>query len=74
MLQILWDTRSYFFWLLAVSFLCFILERLWPWRRQQRALRPQITQDLFWRIFNSHYAGIAVALRVESTMGAAVSR
>ena len=61
MLHVLWDTRNYFFWLLVVSFVCFLLERLWPWRREQKAWRPQMGQDLFWLIFNGHYAGIALA-------------
>lgn len=61
MLQILWDTRGYFFWLLVVSAFVLLLERLWAWRREQRFLRPQLAQDLFWLFFNGHYAGILVA-------------
>jgi hypothetical protein len=62
MLNVLWDKRNYFFWLTAISLLCFILERLRPWRRDQAVLRQQIWQDLFWLVFNGHYAGIAVAV------------
>ena len=61
MLQVLWDTRNYLFWLVVVSLACFVLERLWPWRQEQKALRPQIGQNLFWLVFNGHYAGIALA-------------
>ena len=61
MLQIIWDTRGYFFWLLAVSAMCLILERLWPWRKQQKMVRRQFLQDLVWLFFNGHYAGILVA-------------
>jgi sterol desaturase/sphingolipid hydroxylase (fatty acid hydroxylase superfamily) len=61
MLQILWDTRGYFFWLLAVSLLCWTLERLVPWRPQQKAFRKQIGQDFFWLVFNGHYAGVLLA-------------
>jgi len=61
MLNILWDTRGYFFWLMAVSLFCWILERLAPWRVQQKALRRQIGQDFFWLVFNGHYAGVAIA-------------
>ena len=60
-LQIVWDTRGYFFWLLAVSVFCLILERIWPWRKQQRMLRQQFGQDLFWLFFNGHYVGVLVA-------------
>ena len=61
MLTMIWDTRSYFFWLLVVSAICFGLERLAPWRRQQKALRGQFVQDLFWLAFNGHYAGVLIA-------------
>jgi len=61
MLNILWDTRGYFFWLLVVSLFCWILERLAPWRAEQKAFRRQIGQDFFWLVFNGHYAGVAIA-------------
>lgn len=61
MLRIIWDTRGYFFWLLVVSALCLLLERLRPWRGQQKLLRRQFAQDLFWLFFNGHYAGILIA-------------
>jgi sterol desaturase/sphingolipid hydroxylase (fatty acid hydroxylase superfamily) len=52
---------QYFFWLLIVSSICFLLERICPWRRSQRAFRAGFRQDLFWLIFNGHFAGIALA-------------
>lgn len=61
MLQIIWDTRGYFFWLLVVSALCLVLERIWPWRRKQKLLRRQFAQDLGWLVLNGHYVGILVA-------------
>jgi len=61
MLQVIWDTRGYFFWLLVVSAFCLVLERIRPWRANQRMLRRQFGQDLFWLLFNGHYAGILVA-------------
>ncbi len=61
MLQTIWDTRGYFFWLLVVSAFCLILERLWPWRKEQRLVRRQFAQDLFWLFFNGQYVGILVA-------------
>jgi len=61
MLQVIWDTRGYLFWLIVVSVFCLALERLWPWRRRQRMLRRQFLQDLFWLVFNGHFAGILVA-------------
>ncbi len=62
MLNILWNTRGYFFWLMVVSLFCLILERIAPWRSQQKMFRNQIGQDFFWLIFNGHYAGVAVAV------------
>ncbi len=61
MLQIIWDTRGYFFWLLMVSLFCWMLERIAPWRPQQKAFRDQIGQDFFWLVFNGHYAGVLLA-------------
>ena len=61
MLNIIWNTSGYFFWLLVVSLFCWILERTVPWRRQQKAFRRQIWQDFFWLTFNGHYAGVLIA-------------
>ena len=58
----IWNPRGYFFWLLVISFLCFLLERVRPWRREQRALRVGFAQDLFWMVFNGHLAGVALAV------------
>jgi sterol desaturase/sphingolipid hydroxylase (fatty acid hydroxylase superfamily) len=56
-----WDTQGYFFWLLVISLFCFILERIVPWRKDQPALRNQFGQDIFWLIFNGHFAGMIIA-------------
>jgi len=61
MFDFIWDTRGYFFWLLVISVFCWILERLFPWRKDQKIFRDQIWQDYFWLIFNGHYAGMLVA-------------
>jgi sterol desaturase/sphingolipid hydroxylase (fatty acid hydroxylase superfamily) len=50
--------HDYAFWLLAVSALCFLLERLFPWRPDQRTLRPLWGQDVFWLLFNGHVLGV----------------
>ena len=69
MLHIFWDTRGYFFWLLVISISCWVLERLAPWRPAQRAWRDQFGQDLFWLVFNGHYAGILLASASTWTLG-----
>ena len=53
---------QYYFWLIAVSLLCFVLERIRPWRPQQKVLRRAIGQDLVWLIFNGHYLGVILAI------------
>ena len=60
-LQVIWDTRGYLFWLLVVSVLCTVLERVRPWRTDQKLLRRQFAQDVFWLFFNGHFAGILLA-------------
>ena len=61
LLNVILDTRQYYFWLVAVSVLCWALERLAPWRRGQRFLRTGLLQDLFFLVFNGHYVGILLA-------------
>ena len=60
-LKIIWNPRGYFFWLLVVSLFCFLLERIAPWRKGQKALRPEFGQDLFWLLFNGHFFGLGLA-------------
>ena len=43
--------KNYFFWLIIIALLCFIAERIKPWRTQS-TIRPQFYQDLFWLILN----------------------
>lgn len=56
------DPRSYPFWLLVVSVIVFLLERMRPWRKSQRVFRRRIGQDVFWLAFNGHFAGVLLAL------------
>jgi sterol desaturase/sphingolipid hydroxylase (fatty acid hydroxylase superfamily) len=51
----IWD---YPCWLLAVSLLCFALERVFPWRREQRVLRLGFWQDLGWLALNGYVLAI----------------
>lgn len=63
-IQMLLSPRHYFFWLLVVSALCFALERLHPWRREQSWRRPQFGQDVFFLLFNGHIFAALTALWV----------
>lgn len=64
MLEVLWNTRSYAFWLIGISIFCLLLERVRPWRREQRVLRRQWAQDLFFLAFNGQVFGIVLARAV----------
>jgi sterol desaturase/sphingolipid hydroxylase (fatty acid hydroxylase superfamily) len=61
MMGVIWATRQYWVWLVAISLLCVLLERIRPWRTRQKLLRRQFGQDLLWLVLNGHYVGIAVA-------------
>ncbi len=61
MMGVIWATRQYWVWLVAISLFCLILERIWPWRPRQKVLRRQFGQDLLWLFINGHWVGIAVA-------------
>lgn len=61
MIAALLSTKGYFFWLLVVSGGCFLLERIRPWRQGQKPIRKEFFQDVFFLLFNGHYAGILVA-------------
>ncbi len=69
MLQVLLSTKNYFFWLLIVSVFTFFLERIFTWRKSQKVLRKGIVQDLFFLIFNGHYAGILIAYLAVYVLG-----
>ena len=53
---------QYYFWLVACSLFCLLLERVRPWRKDQKVLRKGWAQDLFWLVFNGHYLGLLMAL------------
>ncbi|MBD3390778.1 MAG: hypothetical protein GF418_01975 [Chitinivibrionales bacterium] len=62
--------RRYVFWLVIVSLACLVLERLFPWRRNQRLLRPQLGQDIFWLAFNGYFFGLLFKPALGSINGA----
>ena len=69
MLDAIWNTRSYLFWLMAASLFCLLLERVFPWRKEQRLLRPQWSQDLFFLFFNGQFFGLLLARVVAALFG-----
>jgi sterol desaturase/sphingolipid hydroxylase (fatty acid hydroxylase superfamily) len=52
----------FYFWLLVISAFVFTLERLFPWRPKQEALRGGFVQDLFWMVFNTQYLSWMLAI------------
>lgn len=51
---------SYPAWLALFSVLVMALERLAPWRPQQRQLRPYLWSDVLHLVFNGHFLGVLV--------------
>lgn len=51
----------YHHWLILLSALFVILERLRPWRREQPVLRRDLPLDLFYLVFNGHFLGLGLA-------------
>lgn len=52
---------EYWHWLIATSLLVGLLERVSPWRAQQRVMRRGLVQDIFYLGFNGHVVGLALA-------------
>ncbi len=48
-------------WLLGISLLFLVLERLFPWRREQPLLRRELLGDLGWLAVNGHLFNVASA-------------
>lgn len=49
--------NSYLFWLLLISAGCMLMERIHPWRKEQKQLRAQLAQDVFFLFFNGMVFG-----------------
>ncbi len=60
---------NYLAWLLGASALFSLLERLRPERPHQKAIRPQLGNDLFYLLFNGHFYSIVAGLAVTWTAG-----
>lgn len=53
--------RSYVHWLVGISVLFVVLERLFPWRKGQALLRPGILRDLGFLAINGHFFSLLTA-------------
>jgi sterol desaturase/sphingolipid hydroxylase (fatty acid hydroxylase superfamily) len=52
---------TYWIWLVGVSLAFAVLERLRPARREQRVVRRQLGNDLFYLLFNGHFWSVLTA-------------
>lgn len=52
----------YWHWLLGLSLLFVLLERVRPRDRHQRLARPGLSTDLFYAAFNGHWLGVGIAM------------
>jgi len=52
---------SYLHWLLGISAVFVVLERLFPWRKEQRVLRPGGLRDLGFLALNGHFFSLWTA-------------
>jgi sterol desaturase/sphingolipid hydroxylase (fatty acid hydroxylase superfamily) len=52
---------SYLYWLLGTSAAFILLERLFPWRKDQRPLRPGLLRDVGFVALNGHVFSLATA-------------
>ena len=48
---------KYWFWLILIALSVTLSERIFPWRKEQKLLRPQLLQDIFWIAFNGYLFG-----------------
>ena len=55
---VLW---SYVHWLVGISILFVLLERLFPWRKGQALLRPGLVRDLGFLAVNGHFFSLLTA-------------
>ena len=60
---------SYAAWLVLVSAVVAVLERLAPARPTQRTLRRSLPWDLVYLVFNGHFPGVLLALAFAHTAG-----
>lgn len=49
---------NYFYWLIAISAVVYALELLFPWRRNQAAIREDFWLDVFYMFFNFFLFGL----------------
>lgn len=54
--------ENYLFWLVVISLICLISERVFPWRKEQKLFRREWGQDLFWLLFNAYLFGLIMEI------------
>ena len=64
---------NYFYWLIAISLFVYSLELLFPWRRNQPALRRDFWLDGFYMFFNFFLFSLIGYAAISNIVGATLS-
>ncbi len=68
LLQTGWD--NYFYGLILISLLVFVLEILFPWRKEQKMIRKDFWLDTFYMFFNFFLLNLIVLIALSNTAAA----
>ena len=61
-----WKWDNYFYGLLAISFIVWLLEIVFPWRKNQRIFRKDFWLDLFYMFFNFFLLNLILLIAVSN--------
>ncbi len=62
---------NYFYWLIGISLLVYALERLFPWRKDQPAIREDFWLDAFYMFFNFFIFGLVGYIAISNVVSQA---
>lgn len=62
---------NYFYWLIAISLVIYALERLFPWRKDQPAIREDFWLDAFYMFFNFFIFGLVGYIAISNVVSQA---
>jgi sterol desaturase/sphingolipid hydroxylase (fatty acid hydroxylase superfamily) len=62
---------NYFYWLIAISLVVYALERLFPWRKDQPAIREDFWLDAFYMFFNFFIFGLVGYIAISNVVSQA---
>lgn len=62
---------NYFYWLIGISLVVYALERLFPWRKEQPAIREDFWLDVFYMFFNFFIFGLVGYIAISNVVSQA---